>query len=146
MHLHAWCSVDYLLCVSRVTICFKTFVFKIWQKMPNLAGFMAKELPDNDNYPIIINYKFWSSLMSYANFDQWKLYTNICSFIISREKSQKIYKIGLIYIRLNSYWKFVKARYMWHPWTKRNTFCFKQDCWNDVYGPAFTFFKICHLK
>ena len=81
--------------IRRVTICCKTFLFKISQKRPNMASFMAEEIPDIDNYLIIINYKFWSSLMSYANFDQWKLYTNICSFIISREKSKKNYKIGL---------------------------------------------------
>ena len=28
--------------------------------------------------------------------------------------------------------KFVKAQYMWHPWTKRNIFCFRQNCWNAV--------------
>ena len=83
--------------VRRVTICFKTFVFKISQKRSNMAGFVAEVLPDIDNYPIIINYKFWSSLMSYANINQWKLYTNICSFIISREKSEKNYKIGLVH-------------------------------------------------
>ena len=88
-----WCVGD-----SRVTICFKTsmFVFKISPKTPKMASFLTEELPDNDNYRILINYKFWSSLMSYANINQWKLYTNICSFIISQEKSQKIYKIGLL--------------------------------------------------
>ena len=89
-----WCVGD-----SRVTICFKTcmFVFKISPKTPKMAGFLTEEFPDNDNY-WLINYKFWGSLMSYANINQWKLYTNICSFIISREKSKKNYKIGLVLI------------------------------------------------
>ena len=64
--------------------------------MPNMASFLTEELPDNDNYRILINYKFWSSLMSYVNINEWTLHTNICSFVISREKSEKNYKIGLV--------------------------------------------------
>ena len=62
-----WCVGD-----SRVTICFKTcmFVFKISPKTPKMASFLTEELPDNDNYRILINYKFWSSLMSYININE----------------------------------------------------------------------------
>ena len=35
-----------------------TFVFKISPKTPKMAGFLTEELPDNDNYQILINYKF----------------------------------------------------------------------------------------
>ena len=77
---------------------FKTcmFVFKISPKTPKMASFLTEELPDDDNYRILINYKFWSSLMSYININEWMLYTKICSFVISREKSEKNYKIGLL--------------------------------------------------
>ena len=44
--------------VRRVTIRDLTFIFKISQKMPNMASFVAKELPDIDNYLNLINYKF----------------------------------------------------------------------------------------
>ena len=62
-----WCVGD-----SSVTICFKTytFVFKISPKTPKMASFLTEELPDNDNYRILINYKFWSSLMSYININE----------------------------------------------------------------------------
>ena len=55
----------------------------LW-KMPKNASYIAKEIPDLYNYCNIINYKFWSSLMSYDDFKCWMLFKNVWSFINSR--------------------------------------------------------------
>ena len=47
-----------LMIVRRVIICFKTFVFKMSQQMPNKAIFTAEEVPEHLNYDNIIIHEF----------------------------------------------------------------------------------------